>query len=42
MEISTTLPNRRGFVRAALATAVSYDRILGANERIRFGVSRAE
>ncbi len=29
--------NRRHFVRAAIATAVSYNRILGANDRIRIG-----
>ena len=31
-------PHRRQFVRAALATAVSYGQILGANDRIRLGV----
>jgi len=30
-------PNRRRFLRAAAATAVSYGRILGANDRIRVG-----
>ena len=30
-------PHRRQFVRAALATAASYGRILGANDRIRLG-----
>jgi predicted dehydrogenase len=30
-------PHRRQFVTAALATAASYGRILGANERIRIG-----
>jgi predicted dehydrogenase len=31
-------PHRRQFVQAALATAASYGRILGANDRIRVGV----
>jgi len=31
-------PHRRQFVRAALATAVSYGQILGANDRIRLGL----
>src|SRR6185437_3954190 len=35
IEISTT--NRRVFMGAALATAASYSRILGANDRIRIG-----
>src|SRR5579863_1888818 len=30
-------PNRRLFIGAALATASSYSRILGANDRIRVG-----
>ena len=30
-------PHRRQFVRAAIATAASYGRILGANDRIRVG-----
>jgi hypothetical protein len=30
-------PDRRQFVRAALLTAASYGRILGANDRIRIG-----
>jgi len=34
---STTSPHRRRFVQAALATAASYSRIYGANERIRIG-----
>ena len=34
---STTSPHRRQFVQAALATAASYGRIYGANERIRIG-----
>ena len=33
----STGPHRRQFVRAALATAASYGRILGANDRIRIG-----
>ncbi len=32
-----TKPNRRVFIGAALATASSYGRILGANDRIRVG-----
>src|ERR1019366_4870512 len=40
-EIDMTTPmavsHRRQFVRAALVTAVSYRRILGANDRIRIG-----
>jgi hypothetical protein len=35
VEISKT--NRRIFMRAALATAASYSRIPGANDRIRLG-----
>ena len=31
------VPHRRQFVRAAIATAASYGRILGANDRIRVG-----
>src|SRR4051795_13284658 len=34
---SSNAPHRRQFVRAAIATAASYGRILGANERIRIG-----
>src|SRR5438046_10736885 len=34
---STNPPHRRQFVQAALATAASYSRIYGANERIRIG-----
>src|ERR1035438_5455496 len=34
---SANAPHRRQFVRAALATAVSYGRILGANDRVRIG-----
>ena len=34
---STTSCNRRRFVGASIATAASYSRILGANERIRIG-----
>ena len=34
---SSTSPHRRQFVQAALATAASYGRIYGANERIRVG-----
>jgi hypothetical protein len=30
-------PNRRRFLGAAIATAASYGRIYGANDRIRFG-----
>ena len=30
-------PHRRQFVKAALVTAASYNRILGANDRIRIG-----
>ncbi len=33
----TSFPNRRLFIGAALATASSYKRILGANDRIRVG-----
>ena len=34
---SSEAPHRRQFVRAALATAASYGRILGANDRVRVG-----
>jgi len=34
---SSDAPHRRQFVRAALATAASYGRILGANDRVRIG-----
>jgi predicted dehydrogenase len=37
MTTSIGLPNRRRFVGTALATAASYGRILGANDRIRIG-----
>jgi predicted dehydrogenase len=37
METSLSLPGRRRFVGAALATAASYGRIMGANDRIRIG-----
>jgi len=33
-----TLSSRRGFLRAAAATAASYGRVSGANDRIRLGV----
>jgi len=32
-----SMTNRRRFVGAALATAASYGRILGANDRVRLG-----
>ncbi len=35
--MSTHSPNRRRFLGAAIATAASYGRILGANDRIRVG-----
>ena len=34
---TTNSPHRRQFVQAALATAASYGRIYGANDRIRIG-----
>src|ERR1039457_2381064 len=34
---SANAPHRRRFVQAALATAASYGRVLGANDRIRIG-----
>ena len=34
---SSDAPYRRQFVRTALATAASYGKILGANDRIRIG-----
>ena len=37
MSSDTGFPNRRIFIGAALATASSYKRILGANDRIRVG-----
>ena len=37
MKTPVVLSHRRRFVQAALATAVSYNRILGANDRIRIG-----
>ena len=33
----TAFPNRRNFMGVALATAASYGRILGANDRVRIG-----
>lgn len=33
----TNTPTRRGFLGAAVATAASYNRVLGANDRIRLG-----